>query len=226
MRLTTEVRKMIRILESSTSLVLFILLVLFAGPAFGELGSEFHFEAKFQRDPGMPDEITIKRGRWLQPMNPDKPGTLFQPVILCEDLVLRFQEDDRSELTSLWGFCPAPHLHEARKGAVWKITDIVTVEVREKGCTSEVRSQVRGANRKVPPTHRPMAETRRYPCPERGYGNSKDGCRNFFEENEQVRQDYQRDFDELERDNTCEVAFLTEDGVRRFVAVCWPKVVR
>ena len=110
----------------------------------------FRFGIQLKRAPQLPGELILEKGTVLQPIDQGDRAKVYQSMVLCEEVKLRFDGKGTSQPITLYGFCSNPNLVVPPEGVTWQITVLGSREAQEKKCDPEVMVGVRKENEKKP----------------------------------------------------------------------------
>ncbi len=206
----------------------------------------FQFRMRFKTaSDGTKKLVKVERGMLVSPVDQDdagrqagtKPAKVYQPIVLCDNLDIEFKEDGVSEWMDVRGFCPTPGVWLAPGDAHLELTNLVYLEVREKGCTPEVMASIRRKRGQKPVAMRDpsvgpdepdvtLAEDTAEPAPRvvehRCSGGNRSECLEYFGTLPLSRGKSKSVAKYLEEE-VCSLSYVLEDARRVWVLTCGVK---
>lgn len=113
--------------------------------------------------------VSLERGKVLFPMTSGENRERYQPILLCKDLDLSFDEYGLSPPVDFEGFCyaanyiPATHAKPEEK-LQWEVTKISRPDLAIGECEQTKQAGIREEQIRTPPQMNPESDSRRVYC--------------------------------------------------------------
>ncbi len=174
----------------------------------------FELLARFKTAVNKGQAIVAKRGMFIGVKDRDPDSEIiYQPIILCDDLTIRFDASGLSEWTPVRGFCPAYRVTIAPENVDLVFTTVVSPLIRDNGCDDpNMLLRVRETYANPPPQMNPMSPSPRALF-ETCYSRERRTCVRYFENLDRIQQ-WGGSLKELEKQNICGMT-LGRDGGRQ-----------
>ena len=164
--------------------------------------------------------VPIKRGRVLYPLTTGESRERYQPILLCNDLELSFDESGLSQPVDFEGFCHAAKYTPATKARPeeklqWEVTGVRKPDLAMSRCDEEKRRALRAGQIAIPLPINPDAKKRELHCPYQ----IEDTCIDQWRID--VEPLYKMDYDEILAAKKCSPTEWIRRGKRiGFILVC------
>jgi hypothetical protein len=158
----------------------------------------FRFDVQLEKADGSQGVLVLRKGTVLQPIDRGDRAKIYQSMVLCEEVQLRFGADGRSQSITLNGFCFNPSLAIPPEGVRWLVTELNSSRVQDR-CDLEVMAETRDVKKPKAIFNRTLFKS----CPFKSVAK----CRDYFDAWLRINKGG-RGYDSLYADDLCVINMI------------------